>query len=236
MKTYNPQLKKHTRKMKLYNVGPLVTVDNIDKIETGIDTLDALKNKNNKDVWLTFVKNHITRFNSLPFPMEEQLPFLYYICNDEMQVQLCKQLNKISSFNPNTDPIPFDKLNDSLRNYLYKKQQLLTNINQIIKKEMFVKKNFVGIYYPEDFQIEIFNLLKFLGFDIIIFNKNKLDLFIDDREPKFYEIQGKKINIQNILDLLEDYCGKFKKNENRYSYENSLEKGDLLSIIKDNIE
>ena len=233
MNTYDPKLKKHIKNRKLYNVGPLVTMDNIDKIETGWDVFIEMKHLDDK--WFYFIQHHLTRCEMLPFPFEEQLQFILLSSTPNIQTQLIKSLKKITTYNPNTDPIPINELPNNLTNYILRKKEELISIKMDLN-QIFHKNNIIGIYTLKQYSKELENIFNYFKIDILIFaNQNKLMFKINNYEPKFYEIKGKNIDIENILSILMDYGGKPKQNNDFYELENNIEKGELIDIIKTNI-
>lgn len=235
MKVYDPKRKKHVRKIKLYNVGPLTTVENLNEIETGLDVFMALK-KDFKDKWFLFLKNYVQRCNFLPFDFEDQLNFLILVCNENSRIELLKKLRSISEYDPNTDPIPYDKLPHNLLKYIKTKQNYLSIIKKDIKENLFVEKNIIGIYTELTYSKELVELYDYLKIDIIIFsNNNELKIKFNQFDKKFYEIQGKDIDIKNIFEVLYDYGGKPQKENDFYTMSNTIEKGELIELIKNNI-
>ena len=235
MNIYDPKTKKQIKKHRLYNVGPLVTVKDLKTLETGMDIFVEAKGLHN-DKWFSFFKNYLSKCNLLPFPFEEQLQFILILSNRNIQTQIVKRLRSIDSYNPSTDPIPYSSLPQNLMSYIRKKQEELVVLKKEIREGAFFKNNIIGVYLNREYSDEIAELLKYLKIDIIIFaGKEKLKIKFHNFEPKFYEIQGKTIHIDDIFTILIDYGGKPEKKDNMYTLNNYISQGDLIEIIKSNI-
>ena len=236
MKKYNPELKKYMKKHRFYNTDPLVYVDDLEDIETGYDIFMATRNFPDDEVWHPFIQNHLEKFTPMPFPFEEQLPFILFVSSEQMQISIVKHLKRINGFNPSIDPIPFDKLPTNIVSYITKKQEELKIIKKQIHDNTFFEKNIIGIYCDLDYNNELDRIFRHLKIDIVIFaNGSNLKIKFHNFKRKFYEIQGKTVDLDSFMNILIDYTGKPKEENGFLIMQNTISQGDLVEILKSNI-
>ena len=94
----------------------------------------------------------------------------------------------------------------------------------------------IGIYCELDYSKELEKIFRHLKIDIVIFaNNSELKIKFHNFKRRFFEIQGKTVDMDSLINILVDYGGKPKEEEGFYIMLNNISKGDLIEILKTNI-